>query len=94
MSLQISGTAVCASALQLRLWHSHHLFRNPVRLLFVCVPGAVHLKLGLKDRRCASAERYPAEVVGEAGRCAGSGLAFVSVTRWQSLPRLVRNRAL
>jgi hypothetical protein len=64
--------------------------------LFVCVPRSVHLKLGLKDRRCASMDRYPAEVVGEARRCTGSGLGFefVFVTEWRSLPRLVSNRAL
>ena len=51
----------------LRVRHSHHLFRNPICFLLKCVPGNVNLQFCSDFYRRIPMYRYLAEVVGEAG---------------------------
>ena len=93
--LAASATAaVCADTVELRFRHAHHLFRDSIRFLFVCVAWGVNPQLWLKGRGCVSMDRYSAKVVAKAGQCSGRRLIFEFESLWQSLCGVVPDRAL
>jgi hypothetical protein len=64
-----------------RVWHSHHLLRNPIRFLFVLITGLADRKFVLKRLAQEFLALARFAYAGQAGRSSAGALALEESTR-------------